>query len=150
MGTLEPAPTPVKPGESVSVAGVSYLVRSLHAEAFPQGALTVILFTRQPTSALSKPTCQAVRAAEWASVAMHIAARFKPLAGHYADLVATLQGATGGKAFVRAGATRLAGAATPADLPKHGTVSYHGRRWSVFSWQPIPPVRVYLMTPNTR
>lgn len=148
MGTLQPAPAPpVSGGELVTVRGSSYRSSLLNAAAFPSGTLKVALFVRAPSASQAKHSCTAVRVSEWGSVARHIAARFKPLAAHYNYLVETLRGTTGGLAFVRAGSRRLAGDAGPARIPHSGTVKYAGRSWSVFSWEPVPPARIYFLTP---
>ncbi|HLM85197.1 MAG TPA: hypothetical protein VK272_03310 [Solirubrobacteraceae bacterium] len=149
MGTLQPAPTKVSAGASVSVSGASYYVQLLNARAFPSGTLSVALLVPTPSSSVSATSCSAVRLAAWGSIAMHIAARFKPLQTHYQDLVDVLRGATGGPAFVRSGSRRIAGGAVPARLPSHGIVRYGGRSWSVFSWEPVPPARVYFLTPTS-
>lgn len=147
MGTLQPAPPLVRTGAPVTVAGRKYQAHVLDALAFPSGALRVALFVPEPTSAVTGQSCAAVRVAAWGSVAKHIAARFNPLAAHYRELVETLRGSTGGLAYVRAGSSRLAGGVGPARIPHGGTVSYRGRSWSVFSWEPVPPARIYLLTP---
>jgi hypothetical protein len=147
MGTLKPAPSSVNTGGSVTVAGHTYQAQVLDARAFPSGTLRVALFVPRPTGMVAAHTCAAVRVAAWGSVAMHIAARFAPLAARYKYLVDTLRGSTGGLAFVRAGSRRLAGGVGPARIPLGGTVKYGGRSWSVFSWEPVPPARIYLLTP---
>jgi len=147
MGTLQPAPASATTGAQVDVAGRKYQAHVLDALAFPSGALRVALFVPEPTSAVTGQSCAAVRVAAWGSVAKHIAARFNPLAAHYRELVETLRGSTGGLAYVRAGSSRIAGGAGPARIPHSGTVSYRGRSWSVFSWEPVPPARIYLLTP---
>ncbi len=149
MGTLQPAPSTVRTGASVSVSGTTYQVQLLNARAFPSGALRVALFVPAASSSVSTASCPSVRLAAWGSVAMHIAARFKPLPAHYQDLVDVLHGATGGPAYVRSGSKRIAGGAVPARIPRRGIVRYGGRSWSVFSWEPIPPARVYVLTPSS-
>ena len=62
--------------------------------------------------------------------------------------VDVLRSTTGGLAFVRSGSRRLAGGAGPAHLPTRGTVRWDGRSWTVFSWEPVPPAWVYLLTPS--
>ena len=79
---------------------------------------------------------------------MHVAARLNPLASHYQSLVDILQGTSRGLVYVRSGSRRIAGGAGPARIPRHGTVTYAGRTWSVFSWEPAPPARVYFLTPS--
>jgi hypothetical protein len=148
MGTLQPVPAvPMSGGELVTVSGVTYRVSLLKAAAFPSGTLEVALFVRPPSSSRAQHSCAAVGVSEWGSVARHIAALFTPLQASYGDLVETLQSTTGGMAFVRAGSKRLAGTAGPAKIPHRGTVKYRGRSWSVFSWEPVPPARIYFLTP---
>jgi hypothetical protein len=56
---------------------------------------------------------------------------------------------TGARVFVRDGARQLAssGGSGPATLPASGTVSYQGTSWLVFSFEPRPPTRVYVLAP---
>jgi hypothetical protein len=147
MGTLQPAPSSVSSGQSVTVAGSTYQAHVLNALAFPTGTLQAALFVPKPTSAMASRSCAAVQVAAWGNVAKHIASRFTPLSAHYSDLVGTLEGSTAGLVYVRAGSKQLAGGAGPARIPRNGTVKYHGRSWSVFSWEPVPPARIYFLTP---
>jgi hypothetical protein len=147
MGTLQPAPPPSSGERTVMIHGSSYLLRLLSASAFPSGSLRVALLIPIPSSALAAESCAAVTLAAWGNVAMHIAARLQPLQDHYQALVDVLHGTTGGPAYVRSGAKPLAGGHLPSHLPVRGLVSYGGRTWSVFSWEPMPPARVYFLTP---
>ncbi|MGD0454646.1 MAG: hypothetical protein ABSB69_13700 [Solirubrobacteraceae bacterium] len=147
MGTLQPAPSTVSAGAPVRVRGVSYQVQLVSASAFPTGPLRVALFVPVPSSSVSATSCASVRLGAWGSFAMHIAARLQPLQTHYQALVDVLHGTTGGPAYVRAGSKRIAGGAVPAHIPSRGIVSYGGRSWSVFSWEPVPPARIYFLTP---
>jgi hypothetical protein len=148
MGTLAPAPPPAD-GTIVKVGGARYLARTLAANAFPSGKLKVALFIPIPSRASARQSCVAIRNAAWGSVVKHVAARFSPLTSHYDDMAGTLQGSTGGLTFVRVGSRQIAGlSAGPARLPTHGTVSYRGRRWQVFSWSPHPPARIYFLAPT--
>jgi hypothetical protein len=146
MGTLQPPPAPVSSGASVSVGGRAYQARVLSAHSFPTGSLRVALLVPSPTSTFA--SCAAVRLAEWGSVAMHIADRFSPLPAHYRDLIDILRSMTDGLAYVRSGSTRLAGGTGPSRVPDRGTVKYKGRSWSVFSWAPRPPARIYFLIPS--
>lgn len=149
MGTLRPAPASVRNGRFVTVAGRSYQADVLDAQAFPSGTLEAVLFVPRAPRAIAERSCEDVRVLNgWGNVARHIASRFKPVDANYAALVDTLQGSSGGFAYVRSGYRRLAGGAAPATIPSNGVVSYRGRTWSVFSWEPVPPARVYLLTPS--
>jgi hypothetical protein len=147
MGTLEPAPSQLSEGETVRVAGGSYRVQLLSAKAFPSGPLRIALLIPTPAANVVAASCAAVRLAAWGSVAVHIAARLQPLQAHYQALVDVLHGTTGGPAYVFSGSTRIAGGSVPAHIPQHGTVQFGGRSWAVFSWEPLPHIRVYLLTP---
>ena len=146
MGTLEPAPPAVSTGARMTVAGIAYRAAVMQAGAFPSGSLQIALYTKE--SAAASGSCTTVRSAAWGSVAAHIAARFKPLSPHYKDLVEIVRSATNGIAVVRAGSRQLAGGPGPARIPLSGTVTYRGRAWSVFSFEPVPPARIYLLTPK--
>lgn len=149
MGTLQPAPSKLRAGASLNVSGGSFQLQLLSARAFPSGTLSVALLVPTPVPTVSAASCASVRLATWGSVAMHIAARLKPLQAHYQDLVDVLRGTTGGPAFVLSGSTRIAGGAVPARIPARGIVRFAGRSWSVFSWEPVPPARVYFLTPSS-
>jgi len=146
VGTLKPSPSTVSNGATVTVAGSTYRAGFMHAGAFPNGSLDLALFTKEPGGASG--SCATVRSAAWGSVAAHIAARFKPLPPHYKDLVNVVRATTNAAAFVRVGAKQLAGGPGPARLPLSGTVTYRGRSWSVFSFEPVPPARIYVLTPK--
>jgi hypothetical protein len=148
MGTLAPAPSKVSAGSPVMVHGASYRVAPLTAGAFPSGTLGVALFVPTPSSAVSATSCASVTLGAWGSVAMHIAARLQPLSAHYGTLVRVLHDVSGGLAYVISGSRRIAGGAGPARIPRSGTVRFRGRPWSVFSWEPSPPARVYFLTPS--
>ena len=146
MGTLKPAPRAVSTGATVTIAGSAYRANVMQAGAFPSGSLEIAMFAKEPAAASG--SCATVRSAAWGSVAAHIAARFKPLPPHYKDLVGIVRSTTNGVAFVRAGSKQLAGGPGPARLPLSGTVTYRGRSWSVFSFEPAPPARIYMLTPK--
>jgi len=147
MGTLKPPPTSVSNGETVTFGRSKYQAVVFDTAAFPAGTLKVALFVPAPASTLAARSCASVRLAAWGNVAHHIAARFKPLQAHYNDLRIVLQGASGGMVFVRSGSVRLAGAG-PARIPHRGSLKYRGRTWAVFSWEAIPPARIYFLTPT--
>jgi hypothetical protein len=145
MGTLKPA-HPVRTGAMVTIAGSAYRAKVMQARAFPSGSLQIALFAKEP--AATSGSCRTVRSAAYGSVAAHIAARFKPLPPHYKELVDIVRSTTNGVVFIRAGSKQLAGGAGPARLPLSGTVTYRGRSWSVFSFEPVPPARIFVLTPT--
>jgi hypothetical protein len=147
MGTLQPAPANLSEGASVSVSGVSYRVQLLSAKAFPSGTLKIALFIPAPAPTVAADSCSAVRLAAWGNVATHIAAQLQPLQTHYQDLVDVLHGTTGGPAYIFSGSKRIAGGSVPKRIPSHGTVKFGGRSWAVFSWEALPHIRVYFLTP---
>ncbi len=148
MGTLKPPPASVGNGESLTVGQNNYQAVVLRTTAFPTGTLKVALFVPASASTSAARSCASVRLAAWGNVARHVAARFTPLSTHYGDLRDVLQWLSGGLVFVRSGSVRLAGAG-PASIPHQGTVKYRGRTWAVFSWEPLPSARIYLLTPTT-
>jgi hypothetical protein len=150
MGTLQPAPAAPKSGQAVSAGGVSYEALVLQALAFPEGALQAALFLPKPSSLQARRPCGALRTAAWGAIAEHVARRYSPLSAHYGAFAGALKGASAGLVFVRDGSKRLVGAATPRQIPHSGTFDYGGRLWSVFSWEPYPPARVYLLTRLSR
>ena len=56
-------------------------------------------------------------------------------------------GAAGALVVVRIGLRAIAGSEGPgpAALPQSGTVAYQGRTWSVFSLEPTPPARIFVL-----
>jgi hypothetical protein len=147
MGTLQPAPSTVSAGATVSRAGRAYETETFTARAFPTGSLRIAVFTAVPAKKVAAASCAAAMLVAWRGVAGHIAGLFKPLTAHYRDLVIVLGGAVAGFVYVRTGSTQLAGGPWPARLPDRGTVSYQARSYSVFSWEPAPPARVYVLVP---
>jgi hypothetical protein len=148
MGTLRPAPSSVTDGAMVTIAGRAYRTLVLDALAFPSGTLRAVLFVPVPSGPLRRRGCAEVRLAAWGSVLRHIATRFSPLSANYRSLAGTVRGASGGFVFVRAGSKRLAGTLGPSKIPRSGSVSYDGRKWRVYSWEPRPPARIYFLTPT--
>ncbi|HXD55692.1 MAG TPA: hypothetical protein VN618_13115 [Solirubrobacteraceae bacterium] len=145
MGTLTPAPAMPADGSRVQVAGRSWLVQNVAIRAFPSGSLQASLFIPASTGAAS--SCATLRLEAWGAVARHLAARLSPLSSaRYQALADLVRSITGGRLLVRSGSQRLVGGG-PARLPSTGTVSYAGRRWPVYSWQPVAGQRVYLLAP---
>ncbi len=144
MGTLQAVQTPPAEGAHVQAGGRSYVVSNLPAQAFPSGPLQASLFVDSSPPAVS---CAALRLATWGSVARHVEARLHPITAHYQDLASVLRAVTGGRVLVRAGAHRIVGGG-PRHLPATGRVSYAGRSWPVYSWQPVAGTRIYFLAPS--
>ena len=136
-------------GTQLTVGGISYRVASETDNAFPSGTLEEVILVAPPSAAVAARPCAAVRADEFGRVAERFATLAQSLSQHYPGYAATVSIYTGGLVFVRAGARQLAssGGAGPASLPTSGTVSYRGRSWLVFSFEPAASTRVSLLVP---
>jgi hypothetical protein len=134
----------------VSLDGIAYAAVALTYSAFPSGTLSAVIALPLPPASLTAQPCSAVVVAETGRVAERIAARFRPLAASYAGFVQTCHTDTGATVVVRIGLRAIAGSEGPGPptLPLSGTVSYLARSWSVFSFAPTPPARIYLLIPQ--
>ena len=134
-------------GAGVNVDGIHYgaVTRSYHA--FPSGTLSAVMAVPIPPASVTAESCAAVLVGETGRVAERIAALFYPLAARYGAFVQVVNADTGATGLVRIGIRPIAGSEGigPAALPLSGTVSYLGRTWSVFSFAPTPPARIYLL-----
>jgi hypothetical protein len=118
--------------------------------AFPTGTLVAVLAVPVPTLAQESQSCAAILLAENERVVKRIAARFTPLAARYGNFVETVHADTGAVVVVRIGLRAIAGSEGPGPpaLPQSGSVSYQGRIWSVFSFAPTPPARIFVLVPQ--
>lgn len=135
----------------VSFGGVSSLISSQEFGAFPSGTLRLSLLVVARSGAEAARACPLVALDELGNVAAHLARLFNPLPRHYGPYAQTVGIYTGALVFVRDGATQLAttAGAGPLTLPTRGTVSYLGASWAVFSFEPRPPARIYLLVRRT-
>ncbi len=142
-------PPALPSGPQLSIGGVSYRVLSETYRAFPSGTLNAVILVAPPPAQVRADPCATVRAGEFGRIAERFAALAVSLPDHYPGFARTVAIYTGADVFVRRGATQLAaaGGAGPATLPISGTVSYRGRRWLVFSFEPRPLTRVYVLAP---
>lgn len=142
-------PAGVPRGPTVTLSGVSYRVQTQTLTAFPSGAITFVQLIAPPPSRLAAQPCAIVRAGEYGRVAATLAQLASNLQSNYVGYVSTVHTYTGALAFVRVGSRRIAsaGGAGPNTIPDSGSVSYQGRSWLVYSFQPKPPARVYLLVP---
>ncbi len=134
---------------SLSLGGVSYLVRRETYRSFPTGSLNATLLVGPATAAVQAQPCALVRAGEFGRIAERFASLAISLAQHYPGFARTVHVYTGAEVFVRDGPTQLAasGGSAPSRLPTAGVVRWRGTSWLVFSFEPIPPARVYLLIP---
>ncbi len=134
----------------VSYHGGEYQVVTFAAQAFPTGTLSISLLVAAPaTSSLS---CGAVATAELMRIGRHAWQRFVAVGASPSAFVHSLGSLTGALAYVRAGATQLAGSSRPgpARLPAAGVVRYRGRSFAVTSFAAAiggRAVRVYQLLP---
>ena len=136
-------------GSSLTLGGVNYHAVTETYNAFPTGTLQALILVAPPAAALTRQPCAVVRAGEFGRVSVRLAQLAPTLAQHYYAYAATVRIYTGAEVFVRNGAKQLtsSGGAGPAVLPTSGTVSYQGRTWLVFSFEPRPSTRVYMLIP---
>ena len=136
-------------GSDLTLGGVRYHPIRESYDAFPTGTLEEVVLLVTPPVSLTGQPCATVRAGEFGRVAGRAARLAVSLPHHYHGYATTVQIYTGADVFVRQGATQLAssGGAGPAVLPSAGTVGYQGKTWLVFSFEPSPPARVYLLIP---
>jgi hypothetical protein len=149
-GTRFPPAPPSGPG--VTLGGVRYSVVTETYAAFPSGTLRAVILIAPPARSLTSQPCATVRAGEFGRVARRLTGLLGPLTQHYYGYAFWVQIYTGAEVFVRAPdgtqLTSSAGAgagAGPTVLPTSGTVSYQGTSWLVFSFEPYPPTRVYML-----
>ena len=146
MGTFSATPQRgVSEGELVEEGGRSYRVSVFEAKSFPSGIMKVALFVPLPPAAIASGSCATVTELAWGGIALHVAARFTPLPARFADFRETLQWLSSGRVLVGSGSAR-AGSALPTHLAHGGSVTYMGHKWGVFSWEPAPGRRIYLLT----
>jgi hypothetical protein len=138
-------------GSTLSLDGVAYALTSLTYNAFPTGTLVAVLAVPAPALTLSAQSCANVALGETERVVKRIAARFHPLAARYGNFVETVHADTGATVVVRIGLRAIAGSEGPGPpaLPESGPVNYQGRIWSVFSFAPTPPARIFVLIPQT-
>jgi hypothetical protein len=136
-------------GASLTLDGTDYGAVSLTYNAFPTGTLVAVLAVPAPTLQAQSQSCAAVSLTESERVIKRIAARFQPLAARYENFVETVHADTAALVIVRIGLRAIAGSEGPgpATLPQSGTVVYEGKTWSVFSFAPTPPARIFVLVP---
>jgi hypothetical protein len=136
-------------GSALTIGGVSYRAVAQTYNAFPTGTLSAVILVAPAAASLTKQPCAVVRAGEFGRVAVRLAQLASSLTQHYYGYAVTVRIYTGAEVFVRNGTKQLtsSGGAGPAVLPNSGTVSYQGKSWLVFSFEPRLPTRVYVLIP---
>ena len=147
LGTSFPAVPPS--GSALTLGGVSYLAVAGTFDAFPAGTLKAVILIAPPAATLAKQPCAIVRAGEFGRVAVRLAQLAPTLAQHYYGYASTVRIYTGAEVFVREGAKQVTSTdgSGPTVLPTSGTVSYQGKTWLVFSFEPRRSTRVYVLVP---
>jgi hypothetical protein len=137
-------------GTSLPLAGVPYGLVRVTYNAFPTGTLVAVLAVPAPALTLTAQSCVNVSLSETERVVKRIAARFHPLAARYGNFVETVHADTGALVVVRIGLRAIAGSEGPGPpaLPDSGSVAYQGTVWSVFSFAPTPPARIFVLIPQ--
>jgi hypothetical protein len=133
---------------ALTLGRVTYRAVTLTYAAFPNSTLRAIMLIPPPPRALAAESCYAVRAGEFGRVAARLTNLLGPLTQHYYGYAYWVHVYTGGKVFVLgSNDTVLASSdgSTPTSLPLSGPVTYEGQSWLVFSFEPQPPGRVYLL-----
>jgi hypothetical protein len=145
-------------GPTISLAAHDYGVVSETYGAFPNGAvagaitghtLTATILVPPPGGQTAALPCTVVRAGEFGRIAERFARLAVSLPQHYPGFAQTVHTYTGADVFVRDGSTQLAssGGPGPARMPTAGSVTYAGKSWLVFSFEPDGSTRVYVLAP---
>jgi hypothetical protein len=145
-------------GPTISLAAHDYGVVSETYGAFPNGAvagavtgqtLTATILVPPPGGQTAALPCTVVRAGEFGRIAERFARLAVSLPQHYPGFAQTVHTYTGADVFVRDGSTQLAssGGSGPARMPTAGSVTYAGKSWLVFSFEPDGSTRVYVLAP---
>ena len=142
-------PVSAPPGPSLTIGATRYAVVSQTFRAVPSGELTEVMLVPPPAPSLRRLRCPLVRAQEFGRVARRLAALATDLGHQYPGYAATVATYTGVEVFVLSGSRLLGTSAggAPAKPPTSGTLAHRGKSWLVFSFQPLPPARIYLLIP---
>jgi hypothetical protein len=148
-GLLTPGPKKIPEHGPVIYKHTIYQAYSFEANRFPSGPLHISVLVPLPAGLAAKP-CSAIKSSELAVVARRISRRLSLTPANFQTYVNLVHTDTNGLLYVRAGSRQLAGSTRhgPAKLSLHGTVSYHGRAYEVFSFS-VPSiagkVRIYAL-----
>ena len=148
MGTLKPAHG-VRTGATATIAGSTYRANVMEAGAFPSGSLQRALFAEERAAA-SGP-CQTVRSAAYGErprpASRPASSRSHPTTRNW--LTSCARRHRRRSLHLGAGSKAARGRCRSSEgSPLSGTVTYRGRSWSVFSFEPVPPARIFVLTPK--
>jgi len=143
-------PGSIPRGTSLRNRGVRYGVQKLTYDAFPTGTLTMVLLTAPASRALAAEPCATVRAGEFGRIARRLTTLLGPITQHYYGYTYWVHLYTGAAVYVRnPDGSQIASSdgTNPDELPLAGPTTVNGQSYLVFSFEPKPPVRVYLLVP---
>ncbi|HEX4034508.1 MAG TPA: hypothetical protein VHX66_08700 [Solirubrobacteraceae bacterium] len=135
-------------GTALTVRGVRYTVQKLTYNAFPTGTLTMVILVPPVSSAVASEPCATVRTGEFGRVARRLTTLLGPITQHYYGYTYWVHLYTGAAVYVRnPDGSQIASSdgTDPDDLPIAGAATVNGQSYLVFSFEPKPPVRVYLL-----
>jgi hypothetical protein len=146
-GLVTPGPVKIPEHGPVTYKHIVYQAYSFEANRFPSGPLRISVLVPLPAGLASKP-CSVIKSSELAVVAQRISGQLSLTPANFQTYVNLVRTDTNGLLYVRAGSRQLAGSTrpSPAKLPLHGTVRYHGGTYEVFSFQApssVGTVRIY-------
>jgi hypothetical protein len=148
-GLVTPGPVKIPEHGPVTYKHVVYQAYTFDASRFPSGPLHISVLVPLPAGLVEKP-CSVIKSSELAVVARRISRRLSLAPANFQTYVDLVHTDTNGLLYVRADSHQLAGSTrrAPAKLPLHGSISYHGRTYEVFSF-PAPSsvgkVRIYAL-----
>jgi hypothetical protein len=143
-------------GTTLTVRGAVSQTTSFSVKQFPSGTARAVLAIPKPSAALAGQSCALVDVAVFGQIATDTAALFDlphsfkssvPVDQEYRLFVDAEGGLGPQYIFVRSGTIQIAGsfADGPTDIPSSGSFTFDGKTWSVFSFAPVPPARIYLL-----
>ena len=144
---LTPGPVKIPEHGPVTYKHVIYQAYSFEANRFPSGPLHISVLVPLPAGLAEKP-CSVIKSSELAVVARRISGQLSLTPANFQTYVDLVHTDTNGLLYVRASSHQLAGSTSrgPAKLPLHGTVSYRGGTYEVFSFSApsgVGKVRIY-------
>jgi hypothetical protein len=151
MSSVRPAPPPIPEHGALTLGGVTYVIHTIDATAFPSGPLRIHLLIPLPSQPFGARTCSQIKVAALGEVGMHVAQRYVLSPSNYNAYVTVAKDLTGAGVLIREGSRQLAGSisSAPRRLPGSGRVSIRGQSYGVFSFSAPTaagtPVRIYLL-----